>query len=510
MEGERAERSPRTRAVALLAGPALAATVAILAPEGLSPAAVKVLAVTLWTAAWWVTEAIPIPAASLLPALLLPALGVCSAQTAARYYADWLILLLLGGFIIARAIEACGLHRRIALGIIGVFGDGRRALVLGFLSSSAILSICLSNTATALMLLPIALSVAATVEPGGGDTRQRSPFATSLLLAIGYGASVGGTGSLIGTPPNLIFAKAVERIGREHPGIELGFRADFLSWFGFGLPVVALFVPLIGVVLTRICFRLSNERTGNAALIARERSLLGPMSPRERRVLAIFLLVATLWITRGGDGMPGWSTLLVRAGWFEAGRVAEHLNDASVALLGALLLFVVPRERGAGRGLLEWREVESLPWGMLFLFGGGFAIAGEFQASGLSDAVGTAMASWVEWPTPFLIAAIAAGVSLLTEVTSNTATTNILMPILSAAAIEGGLNPLILLLPAVLSASFAFMLPVGTAPNAIVFATGLVPIRTMMRVGVLLNILGTLVVLAVMFGVVGPLFGIPL
>ena len=223
----------------------------------------------------------------------------------------------------------------------------------------------------------------------------------------------------------------------------------------------------------------------------------------------IFVGCAALWIFRGGASMPGWSTWLVQLGWFDAETAGRFLRDSSVALFGALLMFIVPRGPRSNRGLVDWREVETVPWGMLLLFGGGFAIAGEFQASGLSDAIGEAMSAWVSWPSPALIGTISLAVTFLTEITSNTASTNMLMPILSSAAVAGEVTPLLLLLPAVLSVSFAFLLPVATAPNAIVFSTGRVPILSMVRCGICLNLLGPLVVLLVMYLIVRPLYGLP-
>ena len=502
-------QSPSRRGLPILLGPLLASLVFVFPPDGLSSEAVRVLFVTIWTATWWVTEAIPIPATSLLPALLLPTLGITTAADAAKYYSHWLLLLLLGGFIVARGIEASGLHRRIALGILGRVGESRRALVFGFLFASAFLSMGISNTATTLMLLPIGLSVVQTVERDGDAAGSPSPFAMALLLAIAYGANVGGIGTLIGTPPNLIFANAVEELQMSHPEIALSVTPDFVSWLLIGTPVVLIFIPIIGLLLTRVLFRLpAGGQTELTDLLDRERREQGRISTRERRVLAVFVLVAALWVFRGSSAMPGWIDLLIALGWFEAETASGFLRDSSVAILGALLMFIIPREKGSSQGLVNWDEVQTVPWGVLLLLGGGFAIAGEFSNSGLSDAIGGAMAEWSDGPQALLIGSISLATAFLTEITSNTASTNMLMPILSSAAVAGELPPLVLLLPAVLSVSFAFMLPVATAPNAIVFATGRIPIMAMVRCGLVLNIIGPMVVLFVIFAIVGPIFGL--
>lgn len=487
-----------------IAGPVLAAVVLATSIPGLSTEAQRVLAVTVWTAVWWITEAIPIPATSLLPALLFPLLGITTASVAAGYYMHHLILLLLGGFIIARSIETSGLHRRIALNVVSLLGDGPRALVLGFLFSSALLSMWISNTATTLMLVPIALSV---VDRLGKQTENRldlNTFAACLLLAVAYGANIGGVGTLIGTPPNLIFSRVAEGLPEQSMAI------DFRSWLGFGFPIVLVFVPITGLLLTRVLLPLPATRGGEgAAVIAEERAALGKFGSEEKRVLAVFLVTALLWITRGGKGVPGWGAVV--AGWsgLDPEVASSHITDSAVALAAALSLFLIPA-RPKGPPILDWKKVEGIPWGILLLLGGGFAIAGGFRESGLSAAIGESMASWLQLPTGLLVGSVSLLVTFLTELTSNTASTELLMPILAAASLSGEIAPMTLMLPAVLSVSFAFMLPVATAPNSIVFASGKIPIRTMLRCGFVLNLVGVLVVLTVIFGFVGPILGVPI
>ena len=490
MSSENVEpKGPRkVRLGMILLGPLLAYLTYLVAPSDLPPEARGTLLVAMWTLTWWVTEAVPIPAASLLPAVLLPLFGVCDAQVAAKYYSHHLIMLLLGGFLLARAVECSGLHRRIALATLTTVGTSPRRLALGFLITSAMLSMWISNTATTLMLMPIAISVAIRTEKN--NVASRGVFTTCLLLCTAYGANVGGIGTLIGTPPNLIFAK---NAGDLDPPVII----DFLHWLPMGLPVVVLFIPLVGLLMTRFLLPLppGSAREGMEALLE-ERRDLGKMSSGETRVLVVFLVTALLWITRGGEGMPGWSGPVADLMGIPATVARDYLNDSIVALAAAISLFVIPSHRG-GPALLDWEQAKEVPWGMLLLFGGGFALGGSFQQSGLSEYFGTMMAHWVDLPFPALVMSISLATTFLTEVTSNTASMHLLMPILSSAATQGGIPPLHMMIPAVLSVSCAFMLPVATAPNAIVFATGKVKIKTMLRCGLVLNLVGVAVVLVV-------------
>ncbi len=502
---ERSTKSTSVPRLGAVLGPLLGAVVLAVPMPGLPTEAQRVLAVTVWTATWWITEAIPIPATSLLPALLFPLLGISTATDAAGYYMHHLILLLLGGFIIARSIETSGLHRRLALKVVSLLGDGPRALVLGFLFSSALLSMWISNTATTLMMVPIALSVISRLGKHGGNGINIQTFGTCLLLAVAYGANIGGVGTLIGTPPNLIFSRVAEQLEGQSMNI------DFRSWLGFGFPIVVFFVPITGFLLTRVLLPVPAV-SGNGAgaeVIAEEKAALGKISSEEKRVFAVFLCTALLWITRGGKGVPGWGGVV--AGWagIPPEAASSYVTDSAVALAAALSLFLIP-SRAKGPAILNWKKVESIPWGILLLLGGGFAIAGGFRESGLSAAVGESMASWLQLPTGVLVGSVSLLVTFLTEVTSNTASTELLMPILAAASVEGGLAPMTLMLPAVLSVSFAFMLPVATAPNSIVFASGKIPIRTMLRCGFVLNLVGVLVVVTVIFGFVRPILGVPI
>lgn len=413
-------------------------------------------AVTTVCAIWWIFEPIPIPVTSLLPLAMFPILGILTPAQVGESYGSPLVLLLMGGFILSTAMERSGAHRRVALNMVNLFGGrSSRRLVFGFMTAAAILSMWISNTATTLMLLPVAMAV---IEKS--EDRQ---LALPLLLGIAYASSVGGIGTPIGTPPNLVF--------REVYFQNTGAHISFLEWMLWGVPVVLLFVPLIGFWLTR-----NLHFTGTT-----EMPETGAWRTDERRVFIVFSLTALAWITRT-QPYGGWSGLLNVPG----------ANDASVALLAVIIMFIIPN--GKGERLLDWDAAARIPWGMLILFGGGIAIAKAFVTSGLSQMLGELLSGIAGWPLILMIALICLSITFLTEMTSNTATTALMLPILAAAALVVGIDPLLLMVPATMSASCAFMLPVATAPNTIIFSSGRVPIRTMVREGFALNITGVLIV----------------
>lgn len=441
----------------LWAGPlaALAAGVLALSQGASAPLAVT-LGVTLWCAVWWIGEPVAAPVTALLPLALFPVAGVLDGRQVAESYGHELILLLAGGFMLSRALEKCGAHRRMALGMVRAFG-GRsgRSLVFGFAAAAALVSMWISNTATTLMLLPVALAV---LEPYP-DARLRAP----LILVIAYAASVGGLGTPIGTPPNLVFMQVYEQA--------TGTRYGFVDWMLLGVPVVLALVPLIALWLAR-----GLGDSPPARLPA-----LGRWSAAERRVLVLFALTALAWVTRT-EPFGGWRAWLDLPG----------ASDASVALLAVVALCMVPDGRG-GR-LLDWETAERVPWGALVLFGGGIALANAFEESGLSDAVAAQLGGLGALPLPVLLLALVAGIVLLSEIASNTATAVLLMPILAATAIGLGVEPALLMFPAVLAASVGFMLPVATAPNAIAYGSGCVDGRRMLREGAVLDLCGVVVV----------------
>ncbi len=435
----------------VLAGLATAWSVA----AGLPAAASWTVLVTVLCAVWWMTEALPLPATALLPLAVFPVVGVLTPEDVASAYGNSMILLFLGGFILSRGMESSGAHQRIALQMMQLFGGSGRRLVFGFMAAAALLSMWISNTATALMLLPVALAVVR----GAENPR----LAMALLLAVAYGSSIGGLGTPIGSPPNLVFLKVYEQ--------STGTAIGFLQWMSYGMPVVLLFLPLAAWWLSR------HVRAGDQVSLPPP----GSWTAAERRVLLVFALTALGWVTRT-DPFGGWSQ------WWNL----PGANDASVALLGALLLFILPN--GRGERLLDWESAVTLPWGMLILFGGGIAIAKAFAESGLSDVLGAAFAGLQHLPVLLMVVLVAALVTALTELNSNTATAVLLLPVLAAVALSLGVDPLLLMLPATLSASCAFMLPVATPPNAIVFGSGQVPIQVMVREGLVLNLLGLIII----------------
>ncbi len=447
----------------LFCGPLLAgvASTACLA-SGFSPDIAIVAFVAVLCVVWWVFEPVPIPVTSLLPLALLPMLGVLTPAQVGQAYGSPLILLLLGGFLLSKAMEHSGAHRRIALGMVGLFGahSGSR-LVMGFMVAAAVLSMWISNTATTLMLLPVALAVLE-------GARDKARLAPPLLLGIAYAASVGGIGTPIGTPPNLVFMQVFEQT--------TGRAVTFTQWMGWALPVVIIMVPLMALVLTR-------SLRGSIDVSLPD---VGPWRVEERRVMIVFGLTALAWITRG-EPFGGWKT------WLDL----PSANDASVALLAVVVMFLVPN--GKGERLLTWERASTIPWGVLLLFSGGICLAKGFVSSGLSELMGQWLVQMTYMPVYLLLLAICLVVTFMTETTSNTASTTLLMPVLAAAALAAGMPPEVIMVPAAMSASCAFMLPVATAPNSVVFGSGMVTTSRMAREGIALNLLGALVISAVCY-----------
>jgi len=446
----------------LIVAPLLAAVIGVvLFSTGHSSAIAWTAAITIWVGAWWITEPIPIPATSLIPLAIFPLVGILSPTQVAEAFGNKLVLLMMGGFMLSAAMEKSGAHRRIALGMVNLFGgsSGRR-LVFGFMAASAFLSMWISNAATTLMLLPIAMAVVSQT------TNKR--LQVSLLLGIAYAASVGGIGTPIGTPPNLVFGAVYQKCF----GVEIG----FVQWMFWAIPIVLIMLPIVGFWLTR--------GLGNVDPI--ELPSCGVWRPEETRTLIVFAVTAFLWVTRA-QPFDGWSGLIEQLGF-----PMPYANDTSVAILGALALFLIPN--GRNEKLLDWKAAEKIPWGVLILFAGGLCLAAAFQSSGLSELLGAGLASIGTLPTLFLIVAICLCVTFLTEVTSNTATTTLLLPILATAAVAVAIEPKIFMIPATISASFAFMLPVATPPNAIVFGSGKFTVRDMAREGFALNLIGVAVV----------------
>lgn len=447
---------------ALISGPLLAAGIATsMSFSGWHAEACWTAAIVLLCVVWWIFEPIPIPATSLIPIAFFPLTGVLSKDEVAKAFGNDLILLMLGGFMISVAMAQSGTHRRLALGLVNfIGGDSSRRIVLGFMCACAVLSMWISNTATALMMLPLALAII--------DQSQDKKITVPLLLSIAYGCSIGGLGTPIGTPPNLIFIKEYQSF--------TGSTVSFTQWMMWGLPVVLLLVPLAGLWLTR---RL--DYVGKL-----EMPQAGAWRPEERRILIVFGITVLAWITRL-EPFGGWSTWLG----------LKHATDATVALIAVIVMFLVPN--GKGEKLLNWEAAVKIPWGILLLFAAGIVIAQAFIESGLSKFIAEQLAVLSNLPSLIIIVSIALVVTFLTETTSNAATTILLMPILAPAGIAAGLDPALLMVPAAMSASCAFMLPVATPPNAIVFGTGKIPIASMVREGLVLNFIGVVVITTVCY-----------
>ena len=411
---------------------------------------------------WWIFEPIPIPVTSLLPLALMPLFGVLTPAETGAAYGSPLILLLLGGFLLSRGMESTGAHRRVALGVVRLVGsESPRRVVLGFMIAGAALSMWISNTATVLMLLPVALAVLDSAED---KTRLGPP----LLLGLAWSCSIGGLGTPIGTPPNLIFMQVYE----ETTGSALGFA----RWMSWGLPVVITMIGIAAFWLTRSLPRVLPVTLPE----------VGAWRSAERRVLLIFGLTALAWMTRS-EPFGGWRELLG----------VPQANDASVAFLAVVLLFIT-RDR-QGKPLITWQEAADIPWGVLLLFAGGICLAKAFMSSGLSALAGEALVALAAFPALPMILLVCLAVTFMTEATSNTATTALLMPVLAAAAVAAGLEPTLLMVPAAMSASCAFMLPVATAPNAVIYGTGRIRIATMFREGLVLNLAGAVTITGLMW-----------
>jgi len=476
--------SPRARRIGLIAGPLLA-LVMILAgpPSGLGVPGWHAAAAGVLMAVWWMTEALPLPVTALLPLALFPLLGVGDLETTAVSYAHPLIFLFLGGFIIARAMARWQLHRRLAWAVLRAGGSGPAAIVGGIMAATAFLSMWVSNTATAMVMLPIGQSIVATfAERSGLPERTHLQFSAAVMLGIAYGATIGGMGTLIGTPPNALFAGFME----DTYGMEIGFA----DWMLIGIPVVLVLLPAAWLVLTRIVFAVpASLPAGVSASLFQGLEAPGPMTREERWVAAIMVAVALAWLCRP---------------LIEIWLPALPLSDAGIAVTGAILMFALPVRRGGGRFLLEWDDLRDLRWDVLILFGGGLALAAAMGDTGLSGWIGAIVSDLERLPQWLMILAVMTIVVYLGELASNTAMAAVFLPVAGAAAVGMGDSPLALALPVALAASLGFMLPVATPPNAIVYGSGSLDAQQMLRAGAVLDVIAILIVAAIGL-VLGPL-----
>jgi sodium-dependent dicarboxylate transporter 2/3/5 len=461
------------RRLGLVLGPAIAAGLQLMgAPEGLSVQAWWVVSIMALMLVWWVTEAVPIAATALIPLIALPLTGAANTADAAKPYADPILFLFIGGFMLAAAIERWGLHARIALTVAGAVGARPAALVAGFILAAGLLSLWISNTATALMLTPIAVAVAgAMADNGHKDPR----LGAALVLGVAYAASIGGMGTPVGSPTNVIAMAFLN---------ERGVDLSFVQWMMLGVPVVSILLPVLWFIVSRgLVAATPDDVARGRGVLRRAREALGPASPAERRVLAVFVVVACAWILR--------ELVLVRIPGL------ERLSDMGIAIAGALALFLLPSGDPKRPRLLDWSSAERIPWGIVILFGGGLSIAAAMDSTGLSEWLGLAMQG-LQGYEPLIILVVLLLITLIaTEMMSNVATLTAMLPIVAALAVALGINPLLLVFPVTLTASLGFMLPIATAPNAIAFATGLPSLRTMLWTGFFLNLAGIAAIMAV-------------
>jgi len=471
----------------------------------------RMAAVAFLMAAWWVSDAIPLFATALLPLILFPFLGIMAGREAAPIYFNSTIVLFIGGFMIALTMEKWNLHRRIALAIIHAVGGGPARIVLGFMLAAAFLSMWISNTATAVMMVPIGLAIVLQVEERFGREETHA-FTVSLMLGIAYACSIGGLVTLVGTPPNLSFVRIFEILFPEAPHIAFG------QWIVLGLPLGATMLILAWFVLTHLVYRAPEELTVDRAVVHAERSALGPISFEEKAVLAVFATTAVLWVFRvdlalGIATIPGWSRLI---------PYPHLIDDGTVAIMMASILFFIPTRKseakegestgdGAKANRVMGPEViPRLPWDIVLLFGGGFVLAAGFQQTGLAQIIGNQFAAVGNLPPFVMMLLVCLMLTFLTELTSNTATTEMILPILAAIGVATQTNPLALMIPATISASCAFMMPVATPPNAIIFGSGRLTVGEMARAGIVLNLLGALVVATFVYTIGSVVFQIDL
>jgi len=472
----------------------------------LEPIAQRALAIAILMAWLWITEALPIPATSLIPIVAFPIFKIMDGKQVLVSYGDSNIFLFMGGFFLAMAMQKWELHRRIALHIIRTIGLGPKKIILGFMIATAFLSMWISNTASTMMMYPIGLAIILQMTTLSNKNNEKSDmdtssFQTALMLGIAYAASIGGIGTKIGTPPNIVFAAAVKSIFPEAP--EIG----FLQWMMIGFPLVIIFIPITWIFLIKIALPIRiHSLPGSKQVIQQQLDKLGPMKKGESYVLIIFVVTAMAWIFRkdidlGAFVIPGWSNLF---------GIESFVNDATIAILSALLLFTIPINFKQGKFLLDWNWAIKIPWGILLLFGGGIALAAGFKTTGLAAWIGSNLELFKSVPLLVMVLITCFMLTFLTEVTSNTATSTIFMPILAATALAMGIHPFLLMVPATISASCAFMLPVATPPNAIIFGSGCITIPQMAKVGLGLNIIGMFIVTTIIYLIAIPAFGIVL
>ncbi len=449
------------------------------------------LAIATLMAIWWMTEAVPVAITALLPVVLYPLFGIMNGKDVSATYFNHLIFLFIGGFIVALAMEKWNLHRRIALKILLWIGVSPLKILIGFMVATAFLSMWISNTATAMMMVPIALSVISQLEQDLGKEKMQN-YSVALLLGIAFSASIGGIATLIGTPPNIAFTMI---FSQSFPGAP---EITFANWMLFGVPISLIMLVVAILVLYLIYVPKIKWQQNIREHLREQYQQLGKMSFEEWTVLIAFIILALLWLFRSGFDINLGHVRLKLAGWSKLFAHPEYFNDGTAAILVAIILFMIPSKRDKTDRIMDCQTIKRLPWNIVLLFGGGFALAAGFGASGLSKWIAQQFENLSHLNIVLFIGIIALTVAILTEFTSNTATTQMVLPILAAVAVGINVNPLLLMVPATIAASLAFMLPVATPPNIIIFGTNRVTIPQMLKAGILLDLIGVLVVTALM------------
>jgi sodium-dependent dicarboxylate transporter 2/3/5 len=473
----------RRQVVGLILGPALF-SILFFFPEltGLEDSPRAVLAVTAWVASWWVTEALPIPATSLLPIILFPLTGGTDEGTAAAAYGDPIVFMYMGGFTIALAIEKWDLHKRIAMVIIAMIGTSGKRIILGVAFSTALLSMWISNAATALMMLPIAIALINEVKDKDFfDEESLKKFAKGLLLTVAYSASIGGLATIIGSVPNAVFVAMADNM--------LDTTITFADWFLFGFPVTVILLIILYFYITRFQFKVTQSADISDDFAKEQLRELGPMSYEEKAVLTIFLITGSLWLSTGF--MP------------ESWQEAANISDTTISLFGALAMFLIPNRQKKDDGrrgrLMEWNDMKDLPWGLLVLFGGGLSLAAGFEDSGLTEWFGQLMENVEALPYILILLVLATGILFMTEILSNTAMANLMIPITAGLALGIGVDPFSIMSLVALTCSCAFMLPIATPPNAAVFSSDYLEMDDMIKAGFWMNIVSIIVIVAFVY-----------
>ena len=453
-------------------------------PEGLSNEGLSILASTLWVAIWWITEAVPIYVTALIPIILFPLSGGLELKQTTAAYGHKFVFLFVGGFILAIAIEKWKLHKRIALNIIGLVGTKKSNIILGFMIATAFLSMWISNTATAVMILPVGLAIISQLKDNPKTIENENlVFGKTLMLAIAYSASIGGMATLIGTPPNLVLAGVIKT--------SYNIEINFLQWMSFGLPISIFLLFICWKYLTSVAYKFDNQNFDSGMNeINDQLKSLGKISYEEKSVMIIFIATALAWITQS----------------FIIKKYIPEIDDTIIAIIAAVTLFILPNKKG-DKKLLAWEDAVKLPWGILLLFGGGMALAKGFDSSGLAIWIGSQMSFFDAIPLLALLLFLVAMVNFLTEITSNLATTAMLLPVLVALAETIGVNPYYLLVGATVAASCAFMLPVATPPNAVVFGSKILKIDDMIKKGFWMNLISIFILTAAVYWILPIIWG---